>query len=66
MADTTQNATGGLRPMPKVTVVDDAYSELQVVETIDRDAVLSAPFRTVLFVEPFVEGGHEVGPLPDL
>jgi hypothetical protein len=29
-----QNATGGLRPMPKVMVVDDAHSELTVVETI--------------------------------
>ncbi|HXL45193.1 MAG TPA: response regulator [Candidatus Binatia bacterium] len=33
MADTK---AGGLRPMGKVMVVDDAYSELQVMETILR------------------------------
>jgi twitching motility two-component system response regulator PilH len=33
MADTK---AGGLRPMAKVMVVDDAYSELQVMETILR------------------------------
>src|SRR3989442_2116786 len=34
-----QDATrGGLRPMAKVMVVDDAYSELQVMETILRSA----------------------------
>jgi twitching motility two-component system response regulator PilH len=38
MADTTADATGGPRPMPKVMVVDDAYSELQVMETILRSA----------------------------
>jgi DNA-binding response OmpR family regulator len=38
MADMTQTATGGARPMPKVMVVDDAYSELQVMETILRSA----------------------------
>src|SRR5215510_16093146 len=37
-ADTTAQSTGGLRPMPKVMVVDDAYSELQVMETILRSA----------------------------
>src|SRR4030095_9777848 len=32
------DGTGGARPMPKVMVVDDAYSELQVMETILRSA----------------------------
>lgn len=36
MADTTADRQGGLRSMPKVMVVDDAYSELQVMETMLR------------------------------
>jgi len=38
MADTKARTPhgGGLRPMAKVMVVDDAYSELQVMETILR------------------------------